>query len=80
MKIMTAFQMIPEGYKIILILLLIWIISMGIIVIYAATNDRNKPISAPTAFFPVINTIAAVVVIFKIIILAINGLINLIKE
>lgn len=77
---MTAFQMTPIWLQIVLISLLIWAVSMDIVVIYAATNDRNKAISASTAFFPVINTIASVVIIIKIIISAINGLIDLIKE
>ena len=57
----------------------VYVVSVYILFIIYATSD-DKDISIQTTFCPVINTIAAFVMIIKFIIKAIRGLIELIRK
>lgn len=78
---MTAYEASPLWLQASFLFALVYIISIGICVWYVISHkleDEDFPPS--TVFLPIINTIAAIVIIIKIIISGIEGLIKLIRQ
>lgn len=74
----TTFEMLPIWVQALLLMAAIYVLSLSICVNYSDTNRREIP--EATIFLPFINTLAAIVIILKGIIMGIEGLINLIKN
>ena len=78
---MTAYESSPVWLQTFLLSIVVYIISVGICAWYVISHkleDEDFPPS--TGFLPIINTIAAIVIIIKIIISGIEGLIKLIRQ
>lgn len=78
---MTAHEALPVWLQAFFLFALVFFISIGICVLYSISHKlKDEDFPATTIFLPIINTIAAIVIIIKIIISGIKGLINLIRQ
>lgn len=78
---MTAHEALPVWLQAFFLFALVFFISIGICVLYSTSHKlKDEDLPATTIFLPIINTIAAIVIIIKIIISGIKGLINLIRQ
>lgn len=78
---MTAYEASPVWLQAFFLFALVYIISIGICILYGISHElEDEDFPPSTVFLPIINTIAAIVIIIKIIISGIEGLIKLIKQ